>query len=207
MSIVMRYLYTIGHSNHTLGAFLRLVEQHEIELLIDVRSRPYSRYYPHFNLKQIEKALREQGITYLFLGRELGGMPENDEYYDEDNYVLYYRIADSAAFLDGIARVETSIEEARTAILCAEENPLSCHRRVLVGRVLKEKGIGLRHIRADGRVETEEEVAQSEQTCSDGANQLRLDDSGHDLTWKSKKPIPRKSRPRSLSKPKLAKRA
>jgi uncharacterized protein (DUF488 family) len=204
--MVTQQIYTIGHSNHTLEAFLRLMEQHEIELLIDVRSRPYSRYSPHFNLKRIEKALDELGIRYLFLGRELGGLPENDEYYDEDNHVLYYRIANSAAFLDGIARVETSIGEARTAILCAEENPVTCHRRVLVGRVLADRGIGLRHIRADGRVQTEEEVAESERTSSHGAYQVRLDDAEHDLTWKSKKPVPRKSTARALSKPKLAKR-
>jgi uncharacterized protein (DUF488 family) len=203
---MVRYLYTIGHSNHTLEAFLRLVEQHEIELLIDVRSRPYSRYYPHFNLKRIEKALDEIGVRYLFLGKELGGLPDNDEYYDEDDHVLYYRIAESAPFLEGVARVETSMEGARSAILCAEENPVTCHRRLLVGRVLVGKGIGLRHIRGDGRIQTEEEVAESDRKASKGAFQMRLYDAEQDVAWKSSKPVTGKRKAPTLSRPELEKR-
>jgi uncharacterized protein (DUF488 family) len=151
-------VFTVGHSNHSAGRFVRLLKGHGIEVLIDTRSRPYSRHAPQFNGRTIEAVLKNDGIGYLFLGRELGGRPEGGEFYDTEGRVDYTLVEGSRLFLDGIKRLEREIRTRTVALLCSEEDPTRCHRRLLVGRALEERGITLLHIRGDGSVETEHEV-------------------------------------------------
>ncbi len=135
------------------------MKEHGIEVLVDTRSRPYSRHAPHFNARAIEATLSGDGIGYLFLGRELGGWPEGEEFYDADGRVDYALVERSQQFLDGIHRLKREIRVRRVALLCSEEDPAGCHRRLLVGRALSERGIVVRHIRGDGSVQTEGEAA------------------------------------------------
>jgi uncharacterized protein (DUF488 family) len=135
-----------------------LLKGHGVEVVADVRSQPYSRHAPHFSARGIEAILSKSGIGRLFLGLELGGRPVGEEFYDADGRVDYARIERSLPFLDGIQRLEREIRERRTALLCSEEDPTWCHRRLLVGRVLVERGISVRHIRGDGSVQTEGEA-------------------------------------------------
>jgi uncharacterized protein (DUF488 family) len=134
------------------------LKQYGVEVLVDARSRPYSRHAPHFNRDAIEADLSKDGIGYLFLGRELGGRPEGEEFYDGEGRVDYALVGCSGPFRDGISRLEKEIRARTVALLCSEENPARCHRRLLVGRVLEERGITLHHIRGDGSVETEREM-------------------------------------------------
>lgn len=149
---------TIGHSNHSLEKFVSLLEKYNIEVLVDVRSYPYSKYAPHFNETSLKEGVKSADIKYLFMGKELGGRPQGKEFYDEDGYVLYWRIAESTFFQEGIERLQAGIEKYRVAIMCSEENPTECHRRLLVGRVLNEHGVTLQHIRGDGKVQTDAEL-------------------------------------------------
>lgn len=155
-----RSAFTIGHSNHPAGKFVGLLKAHGIEVLVDVRSHPYSRYAPRFNAREIEALVSGEGIVYLFLGQELGGRPEGEEFYDEDGRVDYARIEGSRPFLGGIYRVETEIRARKVALLCSEENPAGCHRRLLVGRALSARGVAIRHIRGDGSLESEKTGVQ-----------------------------------------------
>lgn len=152
-------IFTIGHSNHSAEKFVGLLKQHGIEVVADVRSQPYSRHAPHFNAKDIEAILWDNGIRRLFLGFELGGRPTAEAFYDADGRVDYARIERSRSFLDGIKQLESSIRDHKTALLCSEEDPVGCHRRLLVGHVLGERGIVVRHIRGDGSVQTEGEAS------------------------------------------------
>lgn len=152
-------VFTIGHSNHSAEKFVGLLKGHGIEVVADVRSQPYSRHAPHFSARDIEDMLLENGIERLFLGFELGGRPTGEEFYDADGRVDYAQIERSRPFLDGIQRLERGIREHRIALLCSEEDPIGCHRRLLVGRVLGERGIAIRHIRGDGSVQTEGEAS------------------------------------------------
>jgi uncharacterized protein (DUF488 family) len=152
-------VFTIGHSNHPAKKFAGLLKEHGIEVLVDTRSRPYSRHAPHFNARDIEASLSDDGIGYLFLGRELGGRPEGEEFYDAEGRVDYALVERSRPFLDGIHRLEREIRARRVALLCSEEDPTGCHRRLLIGRVLGERRIAVRHIRGDGSVQTEGEAA------------------------------------------------
>ncbi len=154
-----KILFTIGHSNLDLGTFINLLKVNRIEVLVDVRSQPYSRFASQFNKANIQKAVQANGMKYLFLGEELGGRPKEKEFYDPEGHVLYSRIAQSALFTDGIARLIKGIRDYRIAIMCSEENPVNCHRRFLVGRVLADHGVTIQHIRKDGRIQSVADVS------------------------------------------------
>jgi uncharacterized protein (DUF488 family) len=190
MAVATPEIYSIGHSNHTLDAFLARLAAHRIEVLVDTRTQPHSAYSPHFNQRELSAATVAQGMKYLFLGQELGGRPSGSEYYDADGRVLYYLRAESAEFLAGVARLERGLLDYRVALLCSEEDPHVCHRRLLVGRVLLERGVTLHHIRGDGRVETESPDAREKQTFFSF---------GKDTAWKSLRSVLPKKAPRSSS--------
>ena len=155
-------VFTVGHSNVTLEAFIALLKQQGIEVLVDVRSQPYSKYVPHFNAGVLKPAILAAGMKYLYLGKELGGRPDDRRFYDGDGHVLYGLVAESDGFKAGIERLLRGAREHRLALMCNEENPAGCHRRLLVGRVLAERGVTVLHIRGDGRIQTENELAEAE---------------------------------------------
>src|SRR5437870_4228181 len=115
--------FTVGHSNHSLHDFLALLASHAIEVLVDTRSHPYSKYVTHFNREELAAALKQAGVKYLYLGRELGGRPDEEEYFDAEGHVLYYRVAKSRLFLEGIERLEAGSRQYRVALMCSEEDP------------------------------------------------------------------------------------
>lgn len=185
-------LYSIGHSNHSEEKFLDLLTQHSIEVLVDVRSQPFSRYNPQFNDSNLKRAVEAAGIRYLFLGDQLGGRPEDVEFFDEAGHALYHSMAESPAFLAGIERLERGASEHRMAIMCSEENPAVCHRHLLVTRVIRDRGIDVLHIRGDGRLETEDQVAPPEK-------QGVLFADMEQRSWKSIRSVSPKRRPPSSS--------
>ena len=155
----MSSFFTIGHSNHAIEAWLELLRRHTVEVVVDTRSSPYSKYVPQFDRDLVQRSLEQAGFRYLFLGAELGGRPENPAYYDSKGHVLYSRLRDDHRFEAAIARLESGMERFRVALLCGEEDPAHCHRRLLIGRVLAERGHTMLHIRGDGRLEADETVA------------------------------------------------
>lgn len=155
-------IYTIGHSNHPIETFIGLLQQHRIQVLIDTRSSPFSRYAPQFNRDSLKTAVQEVSIKYGFFGRHLGGRPEDEDLYDENGHVLYSEVAKSFLFNEGIERLLGGIGKFRTAILCSEEDPNVCHRRLLVSRVLFSLGISVLHIRGDGQIESEGGLQEAE---------------------------------------------
>jgi len=187
---------TIGHSNHTTEHFLVLLKSHGIQVVVDTRSQPYSKYSMQFDQKELKQTLSRAGIRYLYLGRELGGRPEGEEFYDEDGHVLYDRVAETCQFQEGLSRLERGIREYQVAMLCAEENPAACHRRLLVGRVLLDRGIQVEHMRGDGRIQTEQEVAAETDPNRD---QLALFEKAEAEPWKSIPSVLRKKRQNSSS--------
>lgn len=146
-------IYTVGHSTQSLDSLIELLHEHAVELLLDVRSYPSSRYVPQFNQASLSRALRAAGILYEFKGRELGGRPQRHDYYDDRGYVLYYRVAQDPLFQQAVKEMELRSAQLTQAIMCSEENPLICHRHLLVGRVLAEQGMTVRHIRSNGSID------------------------------------------------------
>jgi uncharacterized protein (DUF488 family) len=148
-------IFTIGHSNHDPDHFRRLLADHGIEVLVDVRSWPHSRFVEWADVAVLPELIGEVGVKYLFLGKELGGRPGGDEFYDADGHVLYGKVAEQDWFQQAIRRLERGAEEYRVAIMCSEENPAHCHRRLLVSKVLLDHGMTIAHIRKSGDVEIE----------------------------------------------------
>lgn len=157
-------VWTIGHSNHTAEALIDLLVRHPITAVADVRTSPFSAYSSQFNKDQLARLLEAHGIRYVFLGSELGGRPSDPAMYDADGRVRYDLVAESATYRRGIERVINGAKDHRIALLCGEEDPISCHRRRLVGRTLLELGLSVEHIRGDGSVTAEAEIQAREAT-------------------------------------------
>ena len=146
-------LFTIGHSSHAMFDFLRLLRSHGVNALVDVRSHPYSRLHPQFNRKVLAADLRKAKIAYVFLGQELGARRVETACY-VDGRADYGSIAKLHIFQEGLQRVREGIRQYRIALMCAESDPIDCHRVILVCRHLRKEGITPQHIREDGSLET-----------------------------------------------------
>jgi len=191
-------LYSVGHSNHTLDHFLHLLIQSRIEAVADVRSEPHSRYSPHFDREQLRPALEREGIRYWFLGRELGGRPAGDEFYDPMGRVKYDRLAESPRFQEGIRRLRAGLADHRMALMCSEEDPRQCHRYLLVARVLEQSGVPVLHVRGDGRIQTAADLEDEAARERGEAGQLTLFESTEEQPWRSIRSVsPRSVRPTS----------
>ena len=151
-------IWTVGHSRHELPALLGVLRGPGIQVVADIRSQPFSRYHPQFNRGRFAAALAEAGLGYLFLGAELGGRPPEPEFYDSQRHVRYGALARTGRFNAGLGRLLAESERRRVAMLCSEEDPRRCHRRLLVTRVLTARGIPVQHIRGDGTVVPEADL-------------------------------------------------
>jgi len=145
-------IYTIGHSNHSIDKFIGLLRRYGVTAIADVRSTPYSRYHPQFNTKPLAASLKKAGIAYVFLGEELGARPKDPACYNNGS-VDFDRLAAREQFQRGIERVLQGSRKYRLALMCAEKEPLDCHRTILVCRHLRERGVSIKHILADGSIE------------------------------------------------------
>ena len=152
-------LFTIGHSRHAAEHFLALLRAQAIERLVDVRSQPYSKWAPHFDTSALAQLLTAAGIDYVFLGRQLGGRPDARAFYRQDGSVDYARRSIASDFVDGIQRLIVLAQERRSTILCSEEDPTYCHRRLLVTPAVMRADTTVVHVRGDGRLEPEREQA------------------------------------------------
>lgn len=150
-------VYTIGHSNHSAAHFLELLKAHSITAIADVRSSPVSRIYPHFSRNEMQKWLRDAGVKYVFMGDEFGARPKDRSCY-VDGKARYERIAETAAFSEGVRRIQEGRATHRIALLCAEKDPLTCHRTILVARRLADAGMPLQHILHDGALESHDDA-------------------------------------------------
>ena len=145
-------IYTVGHSTHTFDQLLCLLRQHEITAVADVRSQPYSRLNPQFNREPFKISLRESGLLYVFLGAELGARTDDASCY-VNGKIQYEILARTASFQRGIERLRQGTEKNRIVIMCAEKEPLACHRTILISRHLREQNISVRHILDNGILE------------------------------------------------------
>ena len=146
-------IYTIGHSNHPIDRFIALLQQHGVDAVADVRSTPYSRFNPQFSKEKLQTALMTAGVKYVFLGEELGARSKDPVCYDESGRVSYGRLASTELFRRGLDRLLTGMQNHRIAIMCAEREPLDCHRTILVARELEKAGVPITHILKDGTLE------------------------------------------------------
>jgi uncharacterized protein (DUF488 family) len=145
------HLYTIGHSNISIEEFIQMLKIHNIQIVCDVRSHPHSAYVPHFNAIKLRNTLIEHNIKYLYLGKELGPRKDNPEYYNNGK-VQYNLIEQSQDFKNGIQRLVAGIQHYTIAIMCAEKDPINCHRAILICKNMP-KDITIYHILGDSSLE------------------------------------------------------
>ncbi len=187
-------LFTVGHSNHSFEVFHDLLHSHRIQLVADVRSSPYSRHAGHFNKEVLETRLLAENLSYRFLGHALGGRPQDAQFYDPEGYVLYDRIAAASGFQREMAALLQQASQLRTALLCGEEDPRECHRRLLLGRVACERGYGIVHVRGNGRAQDEVLMAKEER-FQKTKGQLLLFETEDEEPWRSARAVGRDKRP------------
>lgn len=192
-------LYSVGHSNQTLEAFVALLHRHQIKLLVDVRTSPRSGFVPQFDKVVLENKLPGFKIRYRYMGDVLGGRPDGAEYYDADGRVLYYKLARASFFVTGLDTLTMLAEKERTVIMCSEEDPSVCHRHLLIGHVLYEQQIDLQHIRGNGLIEPYSELASKEESAHPERHQEDLFGNARELEWKSIRSVLRGSQPPSSS--------
>lgn len=152
-------LFTIGHSNHEIASFMLLLKKHNITALADVRSHPYSRFLKHFNQSILSNALKSEGIYYVFLGKELGARPSSQECY-VNGQALYEKIAKTSAFNHGIERILQGVKKHRIALMCAEKDPIECHRAILVCQHLRHCDLDIYHILKNGDLESHDHLEE-----------------------------------------------
>ena len=157
----MDQIFTIGHSNHSIERFVNLLLEHRISLLADIRSAPFSAYLPQFNRDILQQRLRAVHVEYVFLGGELGARPTEESCYVHGQ-ARYDRIKDLPTFREGLARVLDDSRRYRLALMCAEADPVTCHRSILVARELKNlrPDIAVSHIHSDGSTESQEQLEE-----------------------------------------------
>lgn len=155
-------ILSIGHGARRIEELLELLSSHRVEFLIDVRSKPRSRFHPQYNQRALDSHLASAGIRYIFMGEELGGIPNNPNCYDEDGHVSYQRIMQQDFYVRGIDRLLTAHSKGiRVACMCSELDACDCHRSKLIGESLAAKGVEMVHIGRLGTIETQLEVMQN----------------------------------------------
>ncbi len=152
-------IYSIGHGNKQIDAFINELKSFDISYLLDIRSNPYSKWNPAFNKQPLETTLKEHNITYVFLGDKLGGLPSDRSCYDESGKVVYERIKEKDFFREGLKRLLRANEkQVRLAVMCSESKPEECHRSKLVGQELLKSGVSMNHIVSPKLAKSQETV-------------------------------------------------
>jgi len=152
--------YTIGHSSHKVAEFIGLLKQHDIKYVVDVRSSPYSQHAPQFNRELLKTALEASCIRYIYMGDVLGARYTNPElFFDERNIVDFQKVGQLPSFKKGITRVIDGLQKGhKLSLMCAEKDPLDCHRFVLVSHALTKSGVRVLHIRENGELQSTEDL-------------------------------------------------
>lgn len=153
-------VFTIGHSTMSYEAFLELLRIASVDAIADVRSAPFSRHFPHFNRDTLKRRLADDGVAYVFLGKELGGRPRDSNLF-HNGVADYELMAATESFKAGLCRVLDGAKQFRIALMCSERSPLDCHRCLLVGRALREQGANVRHILGNGNIEPHEHIEEA----------------------------------------------
>lgn len=152
-------IYSIGHGNKRIEDFINELKSFDILFLLDIRSKPYSKWNPQFNQAQLKLELEKNGITYVFVGDVLGGLPEDRSCYSFDGKVVYDLIKEKDFFKNGLKRLTTANDkQIKLAIMCSESKPEECHRSKLIGQELLKEDISLKHIISNFRIKSQQEV-------------------------------------------------
>ncbi|GAB6008006.1 DUF488 domain-containing protein [Dysgonomonas reticulitermitis] len=154
-------IYSIGHGSKNVEELIKELQSFDIEFLIDIRSKPYSKWNPQFNQAPLKTVIKNNHIEYVFLGDKLGGLPDDRSCYNYNGKVVYELIKEKDFFKDGLNRLITASQKGiRVAIMCSESKPEECHRSKLIGEELLKLGISINHIISEDKIKTQELVIE-----------------------------------------------
>jgi len=156
----LKPMYTIGHSNIPLEELISLLEENEIEILVDVRSVPYSKYVSQANKETLEVAVRAKEIKYLFMVKQLGGKPDGVEIEDDHGNINYSHLKEKSSFKEGLERLLAGANDYILCLMCSEEDPSKCYRGMLLAKEFTKRGVEMRHIRHGGEVESQQAIEE-----------------------------------------------
>lgn len=155
----MGRLFTIGHSQYTPEYFVKLLEKHGINYVLDVRSTPYSRYAEQFNRESIQAFLDKNDMKYSYMGKYFGARPTELSLYSPEGYLDFEKVTQSERFNIGVENVVLGLKRGnKIALMCTEKDPIDCHRAIMVARAFDIKGIEVNHILPDGNIQTQREL-------------------------------------------------
>lgn len=176
-------IYSIGHGNKKIEDFISELKSFDIEYLLDIRSKPYSKWNPQFNQAALELELKKNKIIYVFVGDTLGGLPDDRSCYDFNGKVIYDLIKEKKFFKDGLKRLTTANDKKiNLAIMCSESKPEECHRSKLIGQELLKKEISLKHIVSNNQIKSQQSVMNE---LTKGLNTVDL--FGNEIDFTSRK--------------------
>ncbi len=176
-------IYSIGHGNKKIEDFINELKSFNILFLLDIRSKPFSKWNPQFNQNELKFKIEENGIKYVYVGDTLGGLPEDRTCYDYNGKVVYDLIKEKNFFKEGLERlIIANDKNINLAIMCSESNPEECHRSKLIGQELLKKKISLKHI-ISNKVIKSQEIVMIELTKGKGT----VDLFGNEMDFRSRK--------------------
>ncbi|MHB9036763.1 MAG: DUF488 domain-containing protein [Armatimonadota bacterium] len=145
-------VFTIGHSNHDILDFLNILKRNKIQLLVDVRSDPYSRYASQFNKSEFQRHVEAVGIAYRYSGNAIGGKPKDSSLHTPSGAPDYDKLALTQAFQDELKAIAEIAKARRVVLMCSEADPMGCHRERILAQVLRSWGIDVKHIMPNGNI-------------------------------------------------------
>jgi uncharacterized protein (DUF488 family) len=155
-------IFTIGHSNYPIDKLLDMLKCYDINCVVDIRGTPYSKYNVQFNKETISKTLVQNGYIYIYMGKEFAAQRENKSLYTEEGYADFEKVAYDKDFLSGIERLKIGCTKGyRIVLMGAMQNPINCHRCILLGRALREAGFNIKHILDDYSLASQEDLEET----------------------------------------------
>lgn len=152
-------IYTIGHSNYSLERLVEMLRFFNIDCVVDIRGTPYSKYNIHFNKEVIEESLKRAGFTYIYMAKEFAAKRENKTSYNKEGYSDFEKVINEEDFKLGIERLKLGIKKGFNIVLLgAMQDPIRCHRSVLVGRELIKHGFNVKHILDDYSLASQDDI-------------------------------------------------
>ena len=171
-------IYTIGHSNYTVEKLIDMLKHYNINCVVDIRGTPYSKYNVQFDKETIRYTLSKAGFIYIYMAKELAAKRINKQSYNDEGYSDFEKVINEKEFLEGIERLKNGCNKGyNIALLGAMQEPIRCHRSILVGKALRKAGFDVKHILDDYSIASQDDI---EQMLLDkyfsNRNQMTIDD-------------------------------
>jgi uncharacterized protein (DUF488 family) len=154
-------IFTIGHSNYSIDRLLDMLNFHHIDCIVDIRGTPYSKYNIQFNKEVFAKTVISKGYIYIYMGKEFAVQRGDESLYTKEGYADFEKVVYDTNFLNGIERLKVGCKKGyRIVLMGAMQDPINCHRSILLGRALRKSGFTLKHILDDYTLASQEELEE-----------------------------------------------